>query len=236
MKLWRDIKDFFLSFYYPKGQYFLLSFPKTGRTWLMHMLNQMKDLSTHHLKDEKNFIYNQHDNSEIIIGYCSWEASQIFEEINNNCWLISELKSDILFDIDWQGTKQLSKFKNLNLIKIYLTTENKKEIKSRLIKRNQNSSQEVDKRFKSYEEVLAENYESYDSWYCTAGHQAITIFENGDVCRGRSCKKEKLGSILTGFNLFKNVERCRTKNPCTCTGDLKMPKWRDNENNLFKVG
>ena len=67
MKLWRDIKDFFLSFYYPKGQYFLLSFPKTGRTWLMHMLNQMKDLSTHHFKDEKNFIYNQHDNSEIII-------------------------------------------------------------------------------------------------------------------------------------------------------------------------
>ena len=25
--------------------------------------------------------------------------------------------SDIIFDIDWQGTKQLSKFKNLNLIK-----------------------------------------------------------------------------------------------------------------------
>ena len=30
------------------------------------------------------------------------------------------LKNDIIFDIDWQGTKQLSKFKNLNLIKIYL--------------------------------------------------------------------------------------------------------------------
>ena len=28
--------------------------------------------------------------------------------------------NDILFDIDWQGTKQLSKFKNLNLLKIYL--------------------------------------------------------------------------------------------------------------------
>ena len=27
--------------------------------------------------------------------------------------------NDILFDIDWQGTKQLSKFVNLNLIKIY---------------------------------------------------------------------------------------------------------------------
>ena len=28
------------------------------------------------------------------------------------------LKNDIIFDIDWQGTKQLSKYKNLNLIKI----------------------------------------------------------------------------------------------------------------------
>ena len=48
------------------------------------------------------------------------------------------LHNDILFDIDWQGTKQLSKFKNLNLIKIYLITENKNELKSRLIRRNQN--------------------------------------------------------------------------------------------------
>ena len=46
MILWRDIKDFVLSFYYPKGQYFLVSFPKTGRTWLIYMLNQIKDLST----------------------------------------------------------------------------------------------------------------------------------------------------------------------------------------------
>ena len=32
MKLWRDIKDLLLSFYYPKGQYFLLSFPKKVAT------------------------------------------------------------------------------------------------------------------------------------------------------------------------------------------------------------
>ena len=30
-------------------------------------------------------------------------------------------KNDIIFDIDWQGTKKLSKFDNLNLIKIYLS-------------------------------------------------------------------------------------------------------------------
>ena len=53
-------------------------------------------------------------------------------------------KNDILFDIDWQGTKQLSAFKKLNLIKIYLIT-NKNELKKRLINRNQNTKAEIDK-------------------------------------------------------------------------------------------
>ena len=38
--------------------------------------------------------------------------------------------NDIIFDIDWQGTKQLSKFENLNLVKIYLITDNKDELKN----------------------------------------------------------------------------------------------------------
>ena len=44
------------------------------------------------------------------------------------------LKNDLIFDIDWQGTKQLSKFKNLKLIKIFLITENKKRIKTKTFK------------------------------------------------------------------------------------------------------
>ena len=40
-------------------------------------------------------------------------------------------KNDILFDIDWQGTKQLSEHKNLNLLKIYLITDSKEELKKR---------------------------------------------------------------------------------------------------------
>ena len=43
-------------------------------------------------------------------------------------------KNDIIFDIDWQGTQQLSKFKNLKLIKIFLITENKDEVKKKAFK------------------------------------------------------------------------------------------------------
>ena len=69
--------------------------------------------------------------------------------------------NDIIFDIDWQGTKQLTKFKNLKLIKIYLIAENKDELKKRLIKRNQNTSNEVEKRFKSFDDDV-KHWKDYD--------------------------------------------------------------------------
>ena len=82
------------------------------------------------------------------------------------------LHNDIIFDIDWQGTKQLSKFKNLNLIKIYLITDNKDELKRRLIKRNQNTKEEVEKRFKSFDDDI-KHWNDYDY---------IIINKNLDVC------------------------------------------------------
>ena len=62
-------------------------------------------------------------------------------------------KNDILFDIDWQGTKQLSMFKELKLIKIFLLPPNKSELK-RLIQRNQDKKEIVSKRLKAYDEDI----------------------------------------------------------------------------------
>ncbi len=81
-------------------------------------------------------------------------------------------KNDILFDIDWQGTKQLSKFKNLKIIKIYLITSSKEELKKRLIKRNQNSIEEIEKRFNAFDEDI-NHWNDYDY---------IIINKNLDVC------------------------------------------------------
>ncbi len=69
--------------------------------------------------------------------------------------------NDIIFDIDWQGTKQLSKFSNLKLIKIYLLPPNKDELKNRLVKRNQDTPEEVDKRYKSFDEDI-KHWNDYD--------------------------------------------------------------------------
>ena len=81
-------------------------------------------------------------------------------------------KNDIIFDIDWQGTKQLANHKNLNLLKIYLITDNKEELKKRLINRNQNTNEEIDMRFKSFDEDI-KHWNDYDY---------IIINKNLDTC------------------------------------------------------
>ena len=100
-------------------------------------------------------------------------------------------KNDIIFDIDWQGTQQLSKFKNLKLIKIYLIPPNKDELKKRLTKRNQDSPQEVERRFKAYDKDI-QHWKDYDY---------IIINENLENCYKQieniiSINKSKLSTFF----------------------------------------
>ena len=68
---------------------------------------------------------------------------------------------DVVFDIDWQGTKKLSQFKELNLIKIFILPPSKSELEKRLIKRNQDNNQTVGKRLEQYESDI-KHWNDYD--------------------------------------------------------------------------
>ena len=98
---------------------------------------------------EQNKFYEY---AEIFENYYGTLKENVDQTIINN---------DIIFDIDWQGTKQLSKFKNLKLVKIYLITDSKKELKNRLIKRDQNSEEEIKKRFSAFDEDI-KHWNDYD--------------------------------------------------------------------------
>ena len=126
--------------------------------------------------DGVDYHFVSHKNFEKLINENKfYEHAKIFENyygtLKKN---VDEaiLKNDIIFDIDWQGTKQLSKFENLNLIKIYLITDNKAELKKRLIKRNQNTEDEIEKRFNSFDDDI-KHWSDYDY---------IIINKNLDTC------------------------------------------------------
>ena len=104
-----------------------------------------------------------YEHAKIFENYYGTLKKNVDETIVNN---------DILFDIDWQGTKQLSKFKKLNFIKIFLIPDNKNELKKRLIKRNQNTDSEIEKRFNAFEEDI-KHWNDYDY---------IVINKNLDAC------------------------------------------------------
>ena len=117
-----------------------------------------KDEFKNLIKEEKFYEY-----AKIFDNYYGTLKESVDKAILNN---------DIIFDIDWQGTKHLSKFTNLKLVKIYLITANKEELKKRLIKRNQNTEQEVNNRFNAFDEDV-KHWHDYDY---------IVINKNLEVC------------------------------------------------------
>ena len=121
------------------------------------------------------FFVSQEKFEQLIKEKKFYEYAKIFENyygtLKENVDKATET-NDIIFDIDWQGTKQLSKFKNLKLVKIYLITSSKKDLKDRLISRNQNSEEEVEKRFNAFEEDI-KHWNDYDY---------IIINKNLDIC------------------------------------------------------
>ena len=85
-----------------------------------------------------------------------YEYARIFDNFygtsKDSVQALIKKEHDILFDIDWQGTQQLSKYKNLKFIKIFVLPPDIKVLEKRLYDRNQDNKETVIKRLKSYEE------------------------------------------------------------------------------------
>ena len=121
------------------------------------------------------FFVSKNDFSKLIKQEKFYEYAEIFGNFyGTSKKVVNETikKNDLIFDIDWQGTKQLSKFEDLKLIKIYLITDNKDELKKRLISRNQNTSDEIEKRLDSFESDI-KHWNDYDY---------IIINKNLEIC------------------------------------------------------
>ncbi len=104
---------------------------------------------------------------------------------------LHQQKYDVVFDIDWQGTKKLSEYKELNLIKIFILPPNKSELKKRLIKRNQDNNEIVEKRLRQYESDII-HWQDYD--YVVINNDLESCFSQIEKII-ESFKKAKMPSI-----------------------------------------
>ena len=100
-------------------------------------------------KSENAFI----ENALVFENYYGTLKSEVFEQIENGI--------DVLIDIDWQGTRQITKAMKGNLIKIFLLPPSINELKKRLSIRNSDSTKEINLRMsKALKEI--KHYDEYD--------------------------------------------------------------------------
>ena len=101
------------------------------------------------LKSQNSFI----ENAFVFENYYGTLKSEVLEQLQNGI--------DVLIDIDWQGTRQITQAMKGNLIKIFLLPPSIDELKKRLSKRNSDSIKEINFRMsKALKEI--KHFDEYD--------------------------------------------------------------------------
>ena len=88
-----------------------------------------------------------YEHAQIFGNYYGTSKSAINKITKNN--------HNVLFDIDWQGSQQLSSFKELNLVKVFILPPSKEELEKRLIARNQDDKEAIKRRMLAYSKDIA---------------------------------------------------------------------------------
>ena len=156
---------------FKRGGMFIISSPSgAGKTTLVKKISKNKNffVSISHTTrsprpNEKNgkdyyFISKNHFKKLIKKGQFL-EHAKVFDNYygSSKKIVIKKLKEkkNVLFDIDWQGTRQIRNKKlNFKLLTIFILPPSKKELIKRLTKRENNNIKTVKKRMKGFKKDL----------------------------------------------------------------------------------
>ena len=117
--------------------------------------------------------------------------------------LLSQGK-DVLFDIDWQGTQQLKKIRNLNIVCIFILPPNIKILRDRLLNRHKGQEKLIEKRMNKFNEELSHwNEYNYvvindDLNICYEKIRSIIASEKKGISQNLNYKeiKKKIDSLI----------------------------------------
>ena len=112
--------------------------------------------------------------------------------------LISQGKN-VLFDIDWQGTKQLKKIKNLSIVTFFILPPNLKILKERLLNRHEGQGKLVEERMNKFNEELS-HWNEYDY---------IIVNDDLEICYNNILKI--INDEKSGKNTKQNIDEIKKK-------------------------
>ena len=145
---------------------FKISISYTTRIPRINEING-KDYYFINKKDFENLIKNEEllEHAKVFNNFYGSSKKRVFELLKRG--------SNVLFDIDWQGTNQI-KSKNLNyrLLTIFILPPSKKTLLSRLIEREKNDENVIKERMAKFDQDVLQ-WEGYDY---------VVINDNLDLC------------------------------------------------------
>ena len=163
---------------FKKGGIYILSSPSgAGKTTLVKKISKNKNFSvsvSHTTRsprpneiDGKDYYFVSKNNFKKLIKKGEFlEHARVFDNYygSSKKLVIEKLKKgkNIIFDIDWQGTRQIRNKKlNYKLITIFILPPSRDELIKRLIKREKKNMKTVKKRMKGFKRDLSK-WKEYD--------------------------------------------------------------------------
>lgn len=224
MVSWRDIKDFILSYKYPNNQYFLVSFPKTGRTWLIHMINQIIRSSVKTIEDGKYFILNEHDGSEIIIEDGTrnnpldiYNFTSRFRYLRGNVIFLVRDPRDVIVSHFYQVTKRAKNPFVFNSISEFIRDDILGFKRIIHFYNLWNKNKEIPRSFLlvSYEDLLNNGIQELEKItnFLSINVSQDVIRRVYDESSASKMRKQEINNQLEGFNDFgKNRDQLKVRN------------------------
>ena len=163
---------------FKKGGIFILSSPSgAGKTTLVKKISRNKNFSVSishttrlprpNERDGKDYYFVTKSKFKKLIKKKEFlEHAKVFDNYYGSSKKLVNNKindgKNIVFDIDWQGTRQIRNKKlNYKLLTIFILPPSKKELLNRLIKREKKNMKTVKKRMKEFKKDLL-RWKEYD--------------------------------------------------------------------------
>ena len=177
---------------FKKGGMIVLSSPSgAGKTTLVKKISKYKNfvVSISHTtrtprpseKNGKDYFFISKNNFKKLIKKGEFlEHAKVFQNYygSSKYLVIEKLKKgkNIIFDIDWQGTRQIRNKKlNYKLLTIFILPPSRNELLKRLIKRENKNMKTVKKRMKEFKKDLSK-WKEYD--YVVINDNLNTCYKN----------------------------------------------------------
>ena len=108
-------------------------------------------------------------------------------------------KIDVLFDIDWQGTQQLKKIKDLKLVTFFILPPNLEVLRKRLQNRHEGQEKLIKDRMKKFNEEVS-HWDEYDY---------VVVNDDLEICYNDIL--DIIKSEKKGIKVKKNLEEIKSR-------------------------